>query len=595
LIGCGGTGFLDKEKISRLQFTSGDNNSIIFHKTEYNFDSDGRLKTKTHYVFRVGKNLKSLPDILMVYDGSIEKLLSYYSRIIKKDGSSSDYSKSDLHKYSLSNKVEISENYLWYLPVDQELNEGDMIETISQYEIMLPQLGINYSVPEEVNESNNVSCCINIPLNMSLDYKVLNDKKDAVITVNKKENIKSYLFEWDKIKKIVTDNPFGKKRNIPGILASFPVVADNYKFNWKDFGNWYLELISEKITPDEKIKQKAIEITNGINGDLEKMSAIFNYCQKNVRYEQIYLKKGEFIPNLCGVILSRKYGDCKDYAALIFSLAKSIGLNPNLALCFRGRGEDEFYDIPVSQFNHALVYYNINGKDYWYDGTNRSGIPGLPTTDLINQTVIVLEKNNSHTAIISEHPENRMYVVGNFESDMNDLSGELNINLEYQYAVDFLYYDFVLGTMMMKDLISTWLMENINGLIEINDLKWSKGEHNFNVNVRCRIPNSITNIDKISYVSIGNIFNKLIQHTDNAIKDEELFYYPGYNNIIVDLNLYNLYDLASNTKKGFRITRNYRIDPGPFLGDKRKDLAAELKAINDEINKKIKLIKRDSL
>jgi hypothetical protein len=593
-IGCGGSGFMEKEKLSSLHYNSSNNNSIIFHNTEYTFTGDGILETKSHYIFKAGKNSKSLPEILMVHDGSVEKLLSYHSRLIKKDGTTSEYNKGDLLKYNLSGIREISENYLWYLPVDEELSMGDIIETVTRHEFMLPQLGINYSVPLEANESNNVSCRINVPASMNLNYKVVNDVKEPVITVNEKENIKSYLFEWDKITRQLSNNPFGKKRNMPGVLASLTSINDT-KFTWKEFGNWYLGMISEKVTPDEKIRQKALEITAGISGDLNKMDAIFYYCQKNIRYEQVYLDKGEFIPNQSGLILSRKYGDCKDYTTLIVSLARSIELNPSLAICYRGRGQEEFYDIPVSQFNHVLVYYNNDGKEYWYDGTNRSGTPGLPTTDLINQTAVVLEKDNSHIVNIKEHQGNCMIVDGKFNNSINDLDGELKIKLDYEYAIDFQYCDFVMGKTEMNNFISAWLKENINDLIETKELAWSKGEHSFDIVVRCRIPNSIITIDRNSYVSISKIFNKLILHQDDAVKNQDLFYYPGYSNINVMLNIKNLFDKESDPKQGFKITGNYRIEPGPFSLETRKDFANGLKRINDELNKKIKLNKRDVL
>jgi hypothetical protein len=594
--GCGSTGFLEKDKLSGLHFTSGDNNPIIFHNTQYNFSKSGRLTTKTHFVLRVGKNSKSLPDNLMVYDGSVEKLISYNSRIIKSDGSTSNYSKGDLHKFSLSSQYQISESFLWFLPVDKELNIGDLVETIYEHEITLPQLGINYSVPQESGDCFNISCSINIPSDLNLDYKIINDDIKPIINVDDKEKLKSYLFEWEKIKYYENDNMFGKKRILPGVLASYPVMPEQKnKFTWVEFGNWYLDIIAGKIIPDESIKAKALEITAGVTSDLEKMNALFNYCQKNVRYEQVYLEKGEFIPNQCALILSRKYGDCKDYATLIYTLAQGIGLNPSLALCFRGRGKEEFYDIPVSQFNHLLVYYEIDGKDYWFDGTNRSGTPGITTTDLINQTAVVLEKNHTRTVKINEHPGNCMLIEGNLNGESNDLTGDLKIKLEYQYAVDFLFFDFVMGKNKMKNYISTWLMNNLNDLIEIRDLSWSKDEHNFNINVKCRIPNSITSIDNSSYISLAKIFNNLTRSRDNESIKSDLFYYPGYSSLKVDLKLQNLSDPVSISNEGYRLNYECRIDPGPFNDADKNEFNSSFRKINDDLNKRIKLIKRAGL
>ena len=460
--GCGSNGFLENEKISSLQFNKNDKNSIILFNTDYSFTENGHLFIKTHHIIKVGKNTKSLPDIFNVFDGSIEKLVSYHSRIIKPDGSQISFSKNDLHKLSLSQKGRISENFMKFTWVDDVLSPGDLIESVSEHEMTLPQLGINFSIPDENLEMYNISCSIHLPSNFNLNYKVVNDTIVPVISTLETEKTRTYLFQWNNFKKEISDSRFSKKNNIPGVLVSYPFsINSESKFNWMQFGNWYLNLIADKITPDENIKLKAFQLTQGLSTDLDKMNAIFNYCQHNVRYEQVYLDKGEFIPNRCGDILQRNYGDCKDYSTLIYSLANSVGLHPSLALCFRGRGENEFYDIPVSQFNHMIVFFSIDGKDYWFDGTNRSGTPGLPTTDLINQYALILNPDSSHLQLIKENPDNQISLEGNFTASSNDLSGELKIKLLSQYAVDFLYFDYMLGNIKMKDFINHWLKENI--------------------------------------------------------------------------------------------------------------------------------------
>ena len=100
------------------------------------------------------------------------------------------------------------------------------------------------------------------------------------------------------------------------------------------------------------------------------MDAIFEYCQKNVRYEQVYLDFGEIIPNISTVIFDKKFGDCKDYAILIYTMAKCADLDPHFAICYRGRRRMMIEEIPVSQFNHAFIHFKYQGNDYWYDGEN---------------------------------------------------------------------------------------------------------------------------------------------------------------------------------------------------------------------------------
>ena len=61
-------------------------------------------------------------------------------------------------------------------------------------------------------------------------------------------------------------------------------------------------------------------------------------------------------PRPCRQVLERGYGDCKDKAVLLISLARELGLPLEYALLRTvpaGRVERE---VPNQQFNHAIVY-----------------------------------------------------------------------------------------------------------------------------------------------------------------------------------------------------------------------------------------------
>ena len=477
------------------------------------------------------------------------------------------------------------------MPVDKEIATGDLIETVYEHELTLPQLGIEFFLPASGDNAYNISCSIKIPDSLKLNYLVINDNREPVIIDDKKGETRTYLFEWKTFRHKKNESAFAEGLNIPGILAAYPFSPSRKGINsWKEFGSWYLNTIKEKTEADDVIKKKGIEITTGLKTDLEKMNAIFNYCQNNVRYEQVYLAKGEFIPNQCSLILSRKYGDCKDYATLIYALAKSAGIKTELVLCYRGRGERRFYDIPVSQFNHAIVHFNYEGNDYWYDGTNRSGTPGITTTDLINQTSLVLEENDSHLQLIKENTDNRLSITGTLTNNLNDLNGDIKIQLNSQYAVDFLYIDFMLDKVKMDAYLTRWLRETLNDMIEIKEIKWSKEDHNFTINVTCRIPNSVIKINNASYLSIGKMFSNLMPHMDDGDAEKEIFYYPGYSNIMIDLLVDNLTDNLSKSSKGFRLKYDYKMNPGPYSENERDIFIKSFRSISGDINLKYKLM-----
>ena len=591
LSGCGNSNYLNKEKINSLNYNGNENNTLVYYKVDYIYSNNHSLRITTHSILRIGTYTKSIPDYFSVYDGSMEKLRSYSCRIIKNDGSTENYNKSDLRSYSLKSSRVISELNMLFVPVEKEITTGDLIEVVYEHEVTLPQLGIEFYMPDYGSDAYNISCSIQIPDKLKLNFLVINDNKIPAVIENDKENTITYLFEWKSINNKKNENAFLEKENLPGVLAAFPFsLGDSDKFTWNDFGLWYLNAIKEKTETDSVIRNKSLEITKSMKTDLEKMNAIFNYCQNSVRYEMVYFAKGEIIPNNCNLILSRKYGDCKDYATLIYSLAKSIGLKSDLALCFRGRGERRFYDIPVSQFNHCIVHYNFEGTDYWYDGTNRSGTPGITTTDLINQTALVLEENYAHLQVIKENPGNRLSISGTLSCHQNDLSGNIKIKLDCQYAVDFLYFEFMLDKTKMESYTTTWLRKNLNDMIETGNMKWSKEGSSFIINIYCKIPNSVNKINNLYYVSIGNIFNKILPAM-NEDTPKDLFNYPGYSSIMTDLKVSNLTDNSSLTDNSFRLRYDFKLNPGPYNENERDIFTKNFKVITGDFNNKIKLMK----
>ncbi|HEX9972990.1 MAG TPA: transglutaminase domain-containing protein, partial [bacterium] len=440
--------FLTDDSISSLTSPAAKNNLVIYYHTHYTITGDGRLFEKNHSLLKIGENLKAVPQFFYVFDGSVEKLTDFSAKIRQANGSVKTYNKGDLLTQRLSDRYRISELKARYLPIMTSIAVGDLIETVSTHELKLPPLGIRFSPSEIGEQAANISCTIEMPLQDSLSFKIANDTLSPKISYQAKSKL--YRFEWNGYAPQSQRHSFTNRNNAPEILAAFPRFRDfsskkMVRINdWKDFGNWYLDLIASKTAANEMIASLAQEITMGTTTAKEKMDAIFEYCQKNVRYEQVYLEKGEFIPNDYQTILARKYGDCKDYSLLMYVLAKSIGVNPNLALCYRGRGVKFYEDITVSQFNHAIVYLNDAGHDYWYDGTNRIGIPGVTTKDLMNATALILEKNNSRLTTIAESPGNKLQIEGAFNYNNKGLVGEIKISLFCQFAIDFFYEEMYL-------------------------------------------------------------------------------------------------------------------------------------------------------
>jgi transglutaminase-like putative cysteine protease len=593
-MGCGGH-YLQQEDIGKLVYTASKENQIIYYKKNYKFSGDRVLTIGTHYLLKVGENSKAHPEFLYVLDGSIEKLVKYNSRIISNGIDEKNYGKGDLSAVNISTKTVESDVNIEYLPITENLKSGDIIETYYEHESSLPETGISFSLSEIAFNANNITCTIDVPEKDSLIYKVLNDDKTP--SVNSADGRTNYTIDWGNYTAEVKDYELGKRARRPGIIAAAPGDRKNGSNvpSWISLGRWYLDLIGNRLKSDTVIRAQAEAIVKGKSTSKDKLDAIVEYCQKNIRYEQVYLSRGEFIPHTCREILKKNYGDCKDYSVAIYTLARSLGIMADLALTFRGRGYEFVDEIPASQFNHMLVHYADNGIDYWYDGTNRTGLPDVVSSDLINQKALVLNETNSRIVTINESPENLLSIGGALQISNSDLVGTLTISLKNQFAIDFFYAASELNHVQMNEFLIQFLKDNLNRSISIKKLNWEKNGSKFTITAVCELPNTSIAVGNACYSSLSKMFPCLFP-CNVKIRETETFYFPYYNRVSIDLKLsdpqsgLNRQESKTSDDPGWKY--NYSIAPGPFNGSSLKEFTAAFSEISKDFNKNAKIIKQ---
>ncbi|MBO0911989.1 MAG: DUF3857 and transglutaminase domain-containing protein [Acidobacteria bacterium] len=125
--------------------------------------------------------------------------------------------------------------------------------------------------------------------------------------------------------------------------------------NWREMGAWYRELIRGRTDPSPEIKQKAAELTARASTPLEKMKAIAQFVQHDVRYVAIELGIGGWQPHPASDVFSHRYGDCKDKATLMASLLQVAGIDSYYVVINTERGSIGPETPAYRGFNHAII------------------------------------------------------------------------------------------------------------------------------------------------------------------------------------------------------------------------------------------------
>jgi hypothetical protein len=141
------------------------------------------------------------------------------------------------------------------------------------------------------------------------------------------------------------------------VLSFFTSGAQplNANANWNAMGKWYVGIVGERVDPSAEIKQQVATLTASKTTSLQKMQAIANFVQHDIRYVAIELGIGGFQPHSATDVFSHHYGDCKDKATLVRSMLREIGVESYHVLINTERGSITGETPPNSGFNHAIT------------------------------------------------------------------------------------------------------------------------------------------------------------------------------------------------------------------------------------------------
>jgi hypothetical protein len=125
--------------------------------------------------------------------------------------------------------------------------------------------------------------------------------------------------------------------------------------NWQQMGNWYLNLTSGRLDATPDIRQKVASLIASKPAQLDRMKALAQFVQHDIRYVAIELGIGGWQPHPAADVFTHRYGDCKDKATLMRTMLREIGVDSYHVVINTERGSVT-PETPAHQgFNHAII------------------------------------------------------------------------------------------------------------------------------------------------------------------------------------------------------------------------------------------------
>ncbi|MBI5865297.1 MAG: DUF3857 domain-containing protein [Planctomycetes bacterium] len=129
--------------------------------------------------------------------------------------------------------------------------------------------------------------------------------------------------------------------------------------DWESKARWFNKANEPAFEINDEIRAKVKEITAGLAGDEEKITALNHWVAENIRY--VGTSRGAcegYTTHKAIETFSDRGGVCKDKAGLLVAMLRAAGFESYIVMTMAGA---EVFPVPADQFNHAVT--SIREKD----------------------------------------------------------------------------------------------------------------------------------------------------------------------------------------------------------------------------------------
>lgn len=344
---------------------------------------DGTSSEYVHQVIKVltDKGVKDFNHLNIYYVPGDQEVIIKKARIIKKDGTTTDY-------YKFSDVSTSSPQYRLYYDYRRKtikfssLEKGDIVD----FEYKVNDIGGNIYgdyfgnmfLFKDTNPIVHSKYILVVPKGRKFYF--YSPKLHIVPQKIYDKHADTISYIWDKrnIGKI------DKELSMPPYQEITPYLLISTFKDWTDVSKWYSALIMDQMESSPEIKKIVASLTENKNTEIDKIIAIYNYVVKKIRYVGLEFGIHGYKPYKACQVFNRKFGDCKDKALLIMTMLKEAGIHSEIVLVrTRSRGRFDFSQASLGLFNHAICHIKLkSGEELWLDGTAEySNINEIPWMD----------------------------------------------------------------------------------------------------------------------------------------------------------------------------------------------------------------------
>jgi tetratricopeptide (TPR) repeat protein len=444
--------------------------------SHYRFESDGtgRKETKARIRVQSEAGVQQWGQLQEGYNSANERVEIPYVRVLKEDGTvvkAGDEAVQDLSA-PIEREAPVYTDYRQKHITVPGLRPGEVLEYDMVTVIHTPLAAGQFWAEYEFDKSNislDETVDVDVPASRPLKLKC-KPGFDPKITEENGRRVYhwsgSHLEREEDTSKAKEKDKKKKKRRPDDDRLDIQLTTFE---SWEQLGRWYASLEKDRRIPTPEVRAKAQALTKGMNGDLEKTEALYDFVAKNFRYVSLSLGVGRYQPHAASDVLHDQYGDCKDKHTLLASLLEADGLHASSVLINSSRKLDP--DVPSpSQFDHVITLLPLGtGKDkeeVWMDTTSEVAPFRLLAYSLRKKQALVIPPAEPLSGVaphLEETPADTPMPdteVSKIDGKINEI-GKLEAHVHYEFRGD---EELLLRSVFRRVPQANWqrVVENVN-------------------------------------------------------------------------------------------------------------------------------------
>ncbi|MDI6049970.1 DUF3857 and transglutaminase domain-containing protein [Flavobacterium sp. XS2P24] len=372
----------------------------------------------------------------------------------------------------------------------------------------------------------NSSLEIKTDKEITIGYKIFNDPNNNII-FSKTEKKGKWIYKWT-LKNIT---PLKFENNSPGFLYIVPhinIYIKDYIIDNKvievlgnenklfEYYKGFVKNLNQKENVD--LKALSLDLTKNHINDADKIKSIFYWVKNNIKYIAFENGYEGFIPREANFVFERKFGDCKDMASIISSMAKYANIkNVNLAWIGTRTIPYSYAEIPTPSVDNHMIAIFKDGEDYLFlDATDKETRYGIPTA-FIQGKEAMLNENGSYKIIsvpVVAAEKNEIKEVVKLAIEKNKLIGSGKLELQGYNRSHTLSRIGDASNKTRFEMIKEMVLKGNNkfNLKEYSEENQEERDKPYVINFNFDLDNYIVKVDKEIYINLflDKIYDKMI-------------------------------------------------------------------------------------